>query len=208
MKTRNLLPAILLITLVWSLFSCSKDEETQPAQPVLPSGNPVNPYSNTVHGTDFVEFKLDGAQISLNNFTYTPPVLSFGIASITSDPAHPFFPLYQLIGQFRSLPGSSISYIMMHLVDTIPINMSQYVFQGISAKHRFSVSMITHEGNFLLPDANCITTVEFSKLDTIDGGKVEGTFSMSNLNLQDDDENLISGNHSITDGRFSLTFRK
>ncbi len=206
MKTTSTITLILLTLILTILSSCRKDDETQPKNKAPGPNYPANPNNPTIiNGTDYVEFKLDGNQIILNNFSYTPPAFSVGIASILSEPV---IPLYQFIGQFHSLPGSEMSYVLMNLSDTVPLILGRHDFQGYSVYRRFSLSLITKDGNFLLPDGNCISNIEFSRLDTIDEGKVEGTFSLSNLNLQDADENIISRNHSINDGKFSLTLKK
>ena len=46
--------------------------------------------------------------------------------------------------------------------------------------------------------------INITRFDTVSGGKVEGTFSFSDLNYQDASGNLVSTNHQLTEGKFSV----
>ena len=52
---------------------------------------------------------------------------------------------------------------------------------------------------------NSSCTLEFTRIETFKGGKVEGVFSFLNVDLIDKDANVISSNHTLTDGKFSFT---
>ncbi len=204
MKTKNILIGLLLILVTNFLFSCSKDDETQPVGLSPQQNNPQNPNSPVViHGTDYIEFKLDGNPVSYNNFLVTPPALSIGTANYSNMPS---IPLYKLHGLFMSISGTPVSFVKLDISDSIPITTGQYSFTNFSSVWRKAAFSIGYSnGTFLFPEQTSVGYIEITRLDSVDEGKCEGTFSFSNLSLIDDDENILSGNHTLTEGKFSLT---
>jgi hypothetical protein len=205
MKTLNLTIFLVSILGLTLFSSCNKDNETKPAGQNPNGGSPTYPSPTVLHGTDYVDFKLDGNQISMNNFSYTPPKLPIGTASFASTPA---IPLYQFIGMFMNA-GENFTASLLQLKDSVPFTLGVYSNNGmVNFNKYFSFSLITSDKKYYLPEEQSYNTIEFTRIDTIDGGKVEGTFSLTKLFLTNEDEVIFSTNHSITEGKFSLTVNK
>ncbi len=60
-------------------------------------------------------------------------------------------------------------------------------------------------GNAYMSDMySSIGILEFTQLDTASGGLVEGTFSVSGVQLYDVQHTIIPGTHTVTNGSFSI----
>ncbi|RAJ90822.1 hypothetical protein LX87_05451 [Larkinella arboricola] len=153
-------------------------------------------------GTDFIEFKLDGTLHRLENNVS----INTSVVTLSNTPA---LPLYQLIHVLYS--GQLKQQATVHLISSQSIQVKKYEFSSFDVSNRPSFMFLdTPTSGYQTSGPNARGTIEITKLDTLKGGIVEGTFTLSNLDQFTQTNGIyqvLSANHKVTEGKFRATFK-
>jgi hypothetical protein len=114
--------------------------------------------------------------------------------------------LYQLIGQLTIIDNSTnpIS-SKVHFVDTVRYAVQAYTYGSAFTLYKPTFMSVFSASRSYLSASDTECFLQYTRIDNFHGGKVEGVFSFTKLNYTDANGNIISANHVLTDGKFSLT---
>lgn len=180
------LPFMLLCGL--SMAACQKDNE--PSGPAPGSGTPVDPVDTL---GEYLRFDLDGDSVRLPGYTASS-------SSASGFCVH--------VAQAYDENTEQIAQWWLSLACGYPLPLTAIYDQDPDPNYGFSVITYTDPQDltqfqyFDLAGGEGSTI--FTRLDTVVGGRVEGTFSYQNVTLFDQNDSILSTGHTIMEGRFSI----
>ena len=173
MKKSAIYYSIIMLTCSLFFTSCKKDSSS--------------PASN-----NYIEFKIDGQQYRMEQNQESNGEFTTGAAQHSG----PTFGKYGLIVAFgHSLSDEGAGFT---LIDAQKLTQPHYYFTTVDGG---VFTYIMPNSTQYISGATSTLTIDFSTIDTVAAGTLEGTFSATNLELQDEDGNTISTGHTLTDGK-------
>lgn len=165
--------SIIFLTCSIIFTSCKKDSSS--------------PASN-----NYIEFKIDGQQYRMEQDQEANGDFTTGAAQHTG----PTFGKYGLTIAFgHSLSDEGAG---MTIIDAQKVTKSHYDLTTLGGN---IFTYIMPNSTQYISGASSTLTVDFSIIDTAVAGTLEGTFTATNLELQDEDGNTISTGHTLTEGK-------
>lgn len=182
MKNSIYTPLLLFFLVGFCIVSCNKADDT-----------PNAPLS-----TGYMQFKMDGTTYRIEDYNLSSGT---GTVMITNTPS---IPLYQLVVVFlSSSPGGADNFSLQQLSPN-PLEKKNYVYDSFNATERpVFIQVLPNQFTYVLSSSST-GNIHLTRLDTISGGKVEGTFNFNNLDYKDKSGQLISSGHTLTEGSFSI----
>jgi hypothetical protein len=182
-----LLPLFACLALMMS--SCSKDDDVSTSKS---SGS-----STPTSSKDFVELKIANTPHSIHE-TQSATQYARGLAEIGHSALGDS---YIITFMNVTCPDNLLSFSMI-----LPFNkvsgLGQYTFNA-----RFlDVQASDKQNNVYLSDQNSIININITSLNSAIGGKIEGTFTISNLKMTNGTTNASVNGIDFTGGKFSATF--
>lgn len=189
---KTILVILTLATIVLT-NGCKKTEDMNPA--IANSGTTTGNY---------IEFKIDGVQYRMDeSFTNTS---DFVIGAARHNQLDSLYWLSVVFGHSTSDEGATFE-----IYDSSSITKSAYTIHPYNpAVSTFLEGVFTYimpTGNQYITTGDVTGTVNFTKIDTVLGQPAEGTFSFNNLELWDEDQDVLSTGHTLTDGKFKTVIR-
>lgn len=196
-----------MLLLVILVGSCKKDDGE-----LTPKDNELLKAS-----TNYIEYKLNGVKYRIDGFVggsytdgffnsrmyYIPPV-----GSIAMNVCWASFGIERKNGRVETAT--------IVLGDLSPLAVKSYPYYGLGYPTdpymSFTCSGNDNTGpkneNVYVVGDNSQGNIEYTRLEKKIGGRVEGKFYFTGVDLYDKDENVISTGHKITEGSFSFIMRE
>ncbi|MCI1752382.1 MAG: hypothetical protein LKM36_05760 [Flavobacteriales bacterium] len=186
LRTTNWIAALATVCLL--IASCSKDDDA-PAAPSGGGGTGGTPSEG------YIKFDLDGTTINCDQ-----------VATAATNTGIPgsrlFLGVAVTIGGVWASSWSTIIPDSLSAPITINTGQTDPIFTML-AIHSTDPQVTTDDQTYLLSTGTSGSTT-FTRLDTLPGGLLEGTFSYAGVSVIDNDGTTVSTGHSITNGSFSL----
>jgi hypothetical protein len=170
--------SILFTMMVIGMLSCKK-------QNLLNSGT-----------GKYIEFKIDGQQYRLEE----KQISSTDFTVATAHHSGPTSGKYFFSIAVAHSPGDEGAWIV--ITDAEPITKTDYT---LNVAHGDNISYVMPDGRQYLSTSSSVATVHFSSISTAMGDPVEANFQVSNMQLFDEDGDLVSSGHTLTDGHAKMS---
>jgi len=179
---------MVFFILLFVSASCQKEDATSPAIPPIVNG-------------EYIEFRIDGHQYKITGSAAGGTVNADAAAMlfdsgfqkglvfrfVNMDPLQMVgFTVYDL-----TFPMGNQYTISADPYQTNPYNPSEFGF--IMEDERQYIFSLATTGSF-----------EFTSIDSVVGGIVEGIMQLTNLDLTDENGDVISSGHTLTNGKFRV----
>lgn len=149
-----------------------------------------------------VRFKLDGVQYELNDYK------NVSATEFSEDLSIPFYSFISSVGEVYNPNIATIS-----IVSNSEIKQKKYIYNSYSLPEYPTFQLISSDGiSYMfeahLSSATYNTYINFVTLNKSIGSKVSGNFQFDHVAKLDKNGNLISAEHTITDGYFEVTVKQ
>ena len=148
--------------------------------------------------TGYIEFKIDGEVFMIDDFNGNA---GNGLVTFSNTPS---LPLYQVVLTFYTASTTGSDNITLQQISQSPLEVKDYVYSSFTVNERPMFIQILPSLYGYIFSSTSTGNINITRFDTVSGGKVEGTLSFSDLNYQDASGNLVSTNHQLTEGKFSV----
>lgn len=177
---KKLMTHFCILVVLASFSSCSKSD--------------TNPQSNSATG-EYIEFKIDGQLYRMEEQQIGAGNTDFIVgAARHSGPTYGKYGLTISFAHSTQDEGASVS-----VIDNEPITKSHYDLSLVDFSSL--VTYIMPNGNqYMISDISA-GTIDFTSIDTSLNHALDATFQITNLELWDEDGNVISTGHTLTDGK-------
>lgn len=170
------------------LFACKKEAD--------PNNQTTQP-NNT--NEEFIEFKIDGSFYRIESFNSGSSIMAYATAQLLD------FGSYKgLI--FRFVNMSPLEIVGFSIYDSnYPVKNHYDISFDVNQAPIFNPSefgFIMSDENQFMVSVQTTGSFDFTRIDSVIGGVVEGTFNLNKLSFADSDGNPISSGHTLTEGKF------
>ncbi|TVR82857.1 MAG: hypothetical protein EA409_04070 [Saprospirales bacterium] len=176
---------LLLAFLPLFFWSCSSDDDG--------SGS----------GPNFIEFKLNDRQVRINDYGTGQGVISATLLNLQDISA------YTLVSSYTRVWGNENIGVHFSISSKEPLGIRTYPVDGSTVEGLLNYptySFVEVGKNTMAARSEYTTgTIELTSFEAVIGGVVEGTFHFDNIVEVSETFDVISSNHTISEGRFRLT---
>lgn len=144
-------------------------------------------------GDEYMEFKIDGVLYHMNQYQNSPTDFTV----VTATHHGPNYGKYSLTNAAAHSPGDEGAGIIV--IDNNPIMANNYT---LSLQNGEVFTYVTPDGRQFMSSASSAASINFNSIDTTMGHPVEGSFQVNNLDLLNEDGDIISSGHTLTQGSF------
>jgi hypothetical protein len=165
--------------------------------------------SKSTNEIDFIEFKIDGQHIRIDK---NDPLWQSIYVQKDDQATNP--KIFRALGMKMGFTGGgTFNLVLMDIKSTLKSQTSYTVQAGepiqplildfsytTSDQIKYATSIKESDPHFRT-DGNLI----FTRFENVEGGVAEGSFSFSNIVFKDSRGNVLSENHTLSEGKFKLT---